>query len=238
MRFKLIACELLCREFCEAVAQSPHAVDVEFLSKGLHDRGAKAMRAELQERIDATDDPSYSAILLGYALCGNGLHGVIARSLRLVAPRAHDCIGLLMGSAKRYQEYADATIGVYYRSTGWLERGNDLEQLAPQREALICKYGEDNGEYLFQELYRYRTTYRQLTFIETGLEPNGEFEERARREAADRKWRFEKLRGDLGLFHRLVAGDWDDAEFLIVEPGWRIVARYDEGIIGCERDSA
>ena len=36
-------------------------------------------------------------ILLGYGLCGNGLDGLSARHTRLVLPRAHDCIGLLMG---------------------------------------------------------------------------------------------------------------------------------------------
>jgi hypothetical protein len=40
---------------------------------------------------------------------------------------------------------------------------------------------------------------------------------------------------DKALFHKLVGGDWDPAEFLVVEPGGRIVASYDEGIIRAER---
>ena len=42
-RLKLIACEVLYREMCDAVARSPHQVDVEFLPKGLHDLGGAAM---------------------------------------------------------------------------------------------------------------------------------------------------------------------------------------------------
>lgn len=244
MRLRLIACEVLYRELCDAIRSAPLTVDVEFLSKGLHDRGGAAMRGELQTMIDRVDPAVYSAVLLGYALCGNGLHGLVARSIPLVAPRAHDCIALLLGSRRRYQEYFDAHAGVFFRSTGWLERGAGLEQLAQLKtgigyelDDLIRKYGEENGRYLFDELYRYRQNYRQLTFIETGLEPDGRFEEQARQEARDCNWSFEKIRGDLALFRALVAGDWDSRDFLVVQPGWRIVARYDDDVIHAEKDS-
>ena len=52
MRLKLIACEVLYREMCAAVARSAEVVDVEFLPKGLHDMGGKAMTAKLQECVD------------------------------------------------------------------------------------------------------------------------------------------------------------------------------------------
>lgn len=244
MRFKLIACEVLYRELCDAVASAPVTVDVEFVSKGLHDRGGAAMRRELQTMIDRVDSSLYSNVLLGYALCGNGLHGLVARSIPLVAPRAHDCIALLLGSRHRYQEYFDTHSGVYFRSTGWLERGADLEQIARLKtgigyelDDLIRKYGEENGRYLFDELYRYRQNYSQLAFIETGLEPDGRFEEQARQEAREHNWYFEKLRGSLDLFRALVAGDWNSRDFLVVQPGWRIVARYDEAIIHAEKDT-
>ena len=243
MRFKLIACEVLYREMCDAVAHSPHTVDAEFMTKGLHDRGAKSMRGELQERIDATDPSAYSAVLLAYGLCGNGLNGLAARTIPLVAPRAHDCIGLLLGSRERYQDYFDTNYGVYFRSTGWLERGKVVDDHAQlqigagfELEQLVAKYGEENGQYLFDELYRYRQTYRQLTYIQTGLESDRHFELEAIQEALDRKWAFQKLQGDLRLFRALVAGDWDAHDFLVVEPGWHIAARYDEGIIAAEKD--
>jgi len=244
MRFRLIGCEVLYRELCDAVARAPHEIDIEFVSKGLHDLGAAAMREELQRRIDRADAPDCSAVLLGYALCGNGLHGLVARSIPLVAPRAHDCIALLMGSRQRYAEYFPAHPGVYFRSTGWLERGAALEQLAQVRtgagcelDELIRKYGEDNGRYLFGEFTRYRKAYSRLAFIETGLEPDRRFEDRARQEAHEQGWAFEKLQGSLKLFHGLVAGDWNDEDFLVVAPGWRIAARYDDAVIRAERDS-
>jgi hypothetical protein len=244
MRILLIGCEVIIRELCDAVTRSPHVVDARFLSKGLHDRGARAMREGIQAAIDEVEARAlkYDAIALGYGLCGNGLAGVEARSIPLVLPRAHDCITLLMGNRTRFETYFQDHPGVYYRSTGWVERGADLEPLARTQtgmgytlDALIDRYGEDNGKFLYDELTRYHQTYQQLTFIETGVEPDDRFENEARAEAADKGWKFEKVRGDLGLFRGLLAGDWDDASFLVVPPGHRIVARPDQGIIAAER---
>lgn len=128
MRLKLISCEVLYREMCFAIARSPHQVDVEFLPKGLHDLGSEPMRRRLQECVDRVD-AQFEAVLMGYALCGNGLVGLCARAVPIVIPRAHDCIALLMGSRQRYQAYFDENPGVYFRSTGWLERGGNLEQV-------------------------------------------------------------------------------------------------------------
>jgi hypothetical protein len=227
VRLKLISCEVLYREMCAAAARSPHQVDLEFLPKGLHDLGGPAMRARLQEAADRVDATQYEAVLLGYALCGNGVAGLVSRTLPLVIPRAHDCIALLMGGRDRYRIYFENHPGVFFRSTGWLERGQDLDQAA----LLIARYGEDNGRYLFEQFNGYQRNYRKLAYIATGLEPDGSFERRAREEAARRGWQFEIIRGDLRLFERLVAGDWDENDFLVVPPGWRVKPTYDGGII-------
>jgi len=241
MRLKLIACEVLFREMCDACAHSPHQVDVEFLPKGLHDLGGKPMAAKVQEVVDRTPEGVYEAILLGYGLCGNGLAGLTARHTRLVLPRAHDCIALLMGSRDRYQQYFEDNPGTYYRSTGWLERGQGLQQLTHDTmgfdeplEAMIRKYGEDNGRYLFEELTRYRSQYSKLTFIETGLEAGGKFIAEAAAEAKEKGWSFERLPGDLAWLRRLVEGQWEEAEFAIAEPGQRIVASYDTRVVNVQ----
>ena len=238
MRFKLISCEVLFREMCDACAHAPHQVDPEFLPKGLHDLGRKPMAAKLQEAVDRTPEGVYAAILLGYGLCGNGLDGLTARHTRLVLPRAHDCIALLMGSRERYQQYFEQNPGTYYRSTGWLERGQGLQQLTHDTmgfdeslEDMIRKYGEDNGRYLHEELTRYQSQYSRLTFIETGLEAGGKFVGESVAEAKEKGWIFERLTGDLAWLRRLVDGEWAEAEFVIAEPGQRIVASYDTGVV-------
>jgi len=238
MRLKLIGCEVLFREMCHACAHSPHQVDVEFLPKGLHDLGGKPMAAKIQEAVDRTPEGVYQAILLGYGLCGNGLEGLTARHTRLVLPRAHDCIALLLGSHERYQAYFADHPGTFYRSTGWLERGQGLQQLTHHTtgfdeslETLIGKYGEDNGRYLYEEMTRYRAQYRKLTFIETGLEADGKFIAEAAAEAKEKGWSFERLPGDLAWLGRLVEGAWADAEFVVAGPGQRIAASYDNRVM-------
>ena len=245
MRLRLISCEIFFREMCALIARSPHTIDVEFLPKGLHDVGTAEMHARLQAAIDRIDNTPYDAILLGYGLCNNGIAGLISRDRQLVVPRAHDCITLFMGNASRYMDYFETHPGVYFTTTGWIERGGadgELSQLALGKqlgflqtyEEMVARYGEDNARYLQQELGNLTRHYRQFTFIEMGIEPDKRFEERTRRDAAERGWVFEKLQGDLCLLRRLLDGQWDGKEFLIVPPGFQVVAKYDEGIIAAE----
>lgn len=241
MRLRLIGCEVLYRELCDSLVRSPHQVDIEFLPKGLHDLGGEPMRDAIQERVDAVPAGTYDAILLGYGLCGMGLNGLVSRHTPLVLPRAHDCIALLLGSRERYQEHFDNFPGTYYRSTGWLERGQSIQQIAQNRtgaglslEQLVTKYGEDNGRYLYEEMTRYRSTYQRLAFIETGPEADRRFEEESRWQAAEQGWRFEKIEGDLAWLRRLCTGEWRETDFLTVQPGERVRATWDNDIVRVE----
>ena len=245
MNLKLISCEVFCREAEHVIGKSPHHIDVSFLPMGLHDIGAGGMRAHIQAAVDATDDRQCDAILLGFGLCSNGLAGITANSIPLVLPRAHDCITLFLGSSRRYLKYFQEHPGVYFKTTGWIERNSNpdsMTQLSLQRshasEAtladLIARYGEDNGRYLHQTLRAGAQQYRQITFIEMGVEPNAACEQQSRAEAEERGWRFEKVRGDPGMIQRLVSGEWSPEEFLVVPPGAAIAARYDGSIVAAE----
>lgn len=245
MRIKLIACEIFCRECCAAVAASPNTISLEFMPKGLHDVGAEIMRTRLQERIDAASSGDHEAIALAYGLCNNGIAGLTARNLPLIAPRAHDCIAVFMGSRRRYREYFDANPGTYFHTSGWIERGGsagELQDLSIQQriglgrrlEEWIAEYGEDNAEYLMEVLGNSTRGYSKFCFIEMGVEPDDRFERMSRQRAEEKGWIFEKIRGDMSLLRDLVDGRWDDDRFLRVMPGGRIAARYDEGVIAAE----
>ena len=236
MRLLLIGCGLLLRELSDAIVHSPHLVDAKFLPAGLHDSGAKIMRQRLQEEIDAADPASYDAIVLGYALCGMGLAGLKARNIPLVLPRAHDCITLLTGSREKYAEYFKANSGVYFRSVGWMERAAQLHEqlfaggLSQDRDALIARYGEEAGQYLYEEATRYRQSYRKLTYIRTASKFDHLCAGQAQAEANEKNWTYEEFAGDLNLFRRLLAGEWL-SDFLVVPPGDEIVATNDEEIV-------
>lgn len=242
MRVKILSCEIFYREMTYVVSQSKNRVDLEFLPKGLHDIGSKQMLAHLQEAVDRTDESQYERIVLGYGLCNNGLVGLAARGIPLAVPRAHDCISLFMGSKERYLEYFNAHPGVYFKTTGWIERGEErgtLSQLSVQHLSgmnlayleLVDRYGEDNARYLYEELHRNERGYRQITFIEMGVEPNDSFERKARGDALGKGWAFEKISGDLSLLQRLVDGDSNAGECLLVPPGHEIRATYDDHLI-------
>jgi len=212
MRFKLLACEILRREIASLTADLPHRVDVEFLPQELHVIGRVRMKNRLSEYLAAVNEDLYDAILLGFALCSGGIAGLSAGKIPLIVPRAHDCITLFLGSRERYQDYFFANGGTYFMTTGWFEQDNALN------------YGTEMMPF-----------YSKLAFIATGSEQDGTYEQRARRIAEERHWAFEKLTGDLSLLQRFINGDWNE-DFLIVPPGKRIQAAYDDDVIELASD--
>jgi hypothetical protein len=248
MRFKLISCEVLCREMCAVIARAPHRVDATFLPKGLHDIGCAKMRRRLQEAVDATEPGLYDAILLGYGLCNNGVHDLRAGATPLVLPRGHDCMTLFLGSRQRYWEYFQAHPGAYFQTTGWMERGDISGELKAQSIGhlagmdqsyadLVKKYGEDNAQYLWETLCDTLRNYSRLTYINMGLGCDAPFEAQARQQAAQRSWAFETIPGNLRLLEALVAGNWDAADFLVVPPGNRVVASNDDQIVVAQTET-
>lgn len=245
MRLKAIVCQVFTREIEAVAARSPHSLETEILTMGLHDLGS-SMRVHIQEHIDAADAGGYDAIVLGYALCGRGTEGLRARRTQLVLPRAHDCIGILMGDRWKYLAYFEGHRGVYYRSPGWTEFQKPGVPLQPASasataaalgersslEDLVAHYGEENGRYLFEQFRAYRHHYSGLTYISTGVESDGACRERARIEAATEGWVFEEVPGAMTLLERLVGGDWDERDFLVVPPGAAVCATLDDAVVG------
>ena len=240
MRLKLICCEIYFREICSVVAESVNTVDFEFMPKGLHDLETGKMLERLQECVDQTPADGYDAVLMGYALCNNGVAGLRARSAPLVIPRAHDCISVLMGDRLLYKEYLSAHPGAYYRTTGWCERddstgvdGVTVPQslgLFQSHEELVAQYGEENARYIMEVMGDPMAHYDRITFISVGLACEEPFRQRAREEAKQKGWTFDEVKGSLDLVRKFVDGQWDD-DFLVVQPGQAVAASHDDGVL-------
>ena len=243
MRFKLIACEVLAREVYLCAARSRHVIDVELVEKGLHNT-PDLLRAELQGRVDRTRDDLYDAVLLGYGLCGNSLLGLTARNVRLVMPRAHDCITLYLGARSLYDQQFTENPGTYYYTADYIERtGSDVESIgvslgsATQAniqavyQEYVAKYGKDNADYLMEVMGAWSEHYSRAVFIDHEHTRFLGYEQVAIDEAGRRGWSYLKIAGSLALIWQLMSGDWPPADFLVVEPGQKVVPSYDDQVV-------
>jgi hypothetical protein len=248
---RVIACEIAFRELCYTAARSRNLIDLEFLTQGHHDKPCQG-RLEVQARIDAVPTGKYDAIVLGYGLCSNILAGLTSAHTRLVIPRAHDCITFFLGSKQRYQELFDANPGTYYYTSGWLEcrqrrgtteaDGSDIFMPAHSQagisaayEQWVKKYGEEKARYLVEAMGEWSAHYTRGVLIDYEFTKPLGLRERVQKICADRGWEFAEIAGDLGMFQRLLDGEWKEQEVLVLQPNQKVVATYDEAIIGAEK---
>lgn len=240
MRLKVIACEVLFREICLCAAYSENIISTEFLERGLHDN-PDLLRSDLQRKIDETDENTCERILLGYGLCSNGIVGLQARGIPLVVPRAHDCITFFLGSKEKYRKHFTDNPGTYYYTSGWLERaGSKVERkvqdgrgLGKKYQEYVEKYGEDNARYLMEFESSWVDNYSRAAFIDLEFVRFLNYREQVKKTAAQRGWKYEELPGDIELIRKLIDGEWDEDEFLIVQPGEEITPSYDNLVLDC-----
>ncbi len=77
--------------------------------------------------------------------------------------------------------------------------------------------------------------YNWATYIDWGFVNSDEEKKYTRSCAEFLHWNYDELKGDPGLMQRLVDGDWNDNEFLILKPGQKITEHLtDPGIIKAE----
>ncbi len=214
----------------------------------LHAMDAPVRRRRIEQTIARAAAGPCDAILLGFGLCGYALEGLAAVSCRLVVPRVHDCIGLFFGGERRLDEYLRENPGTYFRTAGWLEdlrRPNDVRRFPGAKDTHVglrydeyaVRYGEDNARHLFEILGQPTRHYSRLAYVRTGTASDAPLERQAREEAERRAWSFETVEGDPSALGRFLAGDWREEEFLVVEPGHRIVATHDERVMDTVPDT-
>lgn len=227
MRLKFVTCKVMQREAYLCASRSKNIIDIVLMPQGLHDT-PDILRGEVQKELDKTNDNSgkpYDAILLGYCLCSNGICGLHS-SIPVVVTRGHDCITLLLGSRNRYQEYFDTHKGVYWYSLGWLEHCNELMPGKDRYEKLLAeytkKYGEDNAQYLMEAEQTWIKEYKCAVFIDWDLPGSDQAKEYTKQCAEYLNWNYDEIKGDPSLMQRLVDGDWNKDDFLVVNPGQTI----------------
>ena len=241
MRLKAISCEVLARQLYYVAAFSKHVVDIELVSKGLHNE-PDVLRSDLQGRINETPEGSFDAILLVYGLCSNSIAGLVCPHTQMVVPRAHDCIALYLGSKERYGQEFRETPGTYWYTAGYIERGGDSgdrislgsggeEKMSEVYEEYVAKYGQDNADYLMEVMGAWRQNYDRAAYIENAEMALPDYAANVRDLASRRGWKFQILPGNLLILRDLVEGRWVEDRFLTIPPGHTAVPTYDERII-------
>lgn len=242
MRLKLIGCEVFTREVCHCVAMTPHIVDVEFTDKGAHD-DSRSLRNLIQSKIDSCEDSgrSYEAILLCIGLCGNSTLDIEAKKLPIVMPRAHDCCTIFLGSKNLFKEHFGDNPSSPFSATGYIERGDGsyvhepseaLKQMGYEKtyEDYVSEYGEENARYIWETLHSAPEDVNHdntITFIDVPETSHLGYAERCKAQAEENGNDFRQLSGSIDIIKKLIFGDWNEEEFLVVEPGHRIAGVYD-----------
>lgn len=250
MRLKLIACKALFREISYVAALSDNMIDITWMRQGYHvDPGL--LHTMLEKEIDAieegTDPHSYSirenyegdepedfdAILLGYGLCSNAIAGIRARNHRLVIPRAHDCITLFLGSKERYASCFKEIPGCYWYTASWIENGGlpgkERRERARRRYEEMG-YDEETVEYLLDATDGLKN-YHNLAYVKMPFGDSERYIAQTKAAADDLGWKYHEMDGDLRLLERFLAGEWNEEDFLILEPGETAVQSVDGRII-------
>lgn len=245
MRYKLLGCKVLQRELCSLMVHCPNTIDLTTIQQDLHNR-PQMLRQVLQSEIDAIDaardihtndltTKPVDAILLAYGLCSNAVVGLHSRHNTLVIPRTHDCIGMLMGSRERYNAYFSTHPGTYYWTQGWYECGADLsDRVLQQRYAeYLEKYGDDmeTVEYLMDMEREILRHYNRLCLIHWDTVPAETALQQANETARQKNWELEVLQGQDTLLKKLLWGDWQESDFLIVPPGGQIQPSWNEAVM-------
>jgi len=207
MTVKIIACEVMKEELRGIEAKQD--VEFEFISKGLH-LHPKKLNSELQRLLDQSI--GYERIILAFGLCGGAARDLHASDSPLIIPRVHDCIPVLLGSRKRYEQLNKEERGTFYLSCGWMITEKNI---LSEHQRIIDKFGEKKAVRILSQMY---DSYQRVLFIHTGCQEEAESLKESNKIAELLDLRHETIQGDSTYINKLVNGPWCQDEFIHIAP--------------------
>jgi hypothetical protein len=229
----VIACSVLEDEIREFAAGLPHIAALHFLPQGLHNEPAR-LRERLKETVAAIETEGRAhEIALAYGVCSRGIENIPLRRCRMIVPRAHDCITLLLGSKERYQEYQQKNPAIYWYSPGWnkCHAAPGPDRFAKLRAEFLKKFPEEEADYLVEMEKELHAHYTTAAYVDLGVGDADANIAYTRRCACWMGWDFLQVRGDPQLLRDLLAGVRDDERFLTVEPRQFVQLSIDDRVI-------
>ena len=256
MKYKLIACKSMSRELSYLSSLSENIIDITWIRQGYHDT-PEILKSNLQKEVDLVESGDdahtnaifgtqqnpragalgdFDAILIGYCLCSNGIVGLHSKSHTLVIPRGQDCITMFLGSKERYQKLFNELSGCFWYTASWIEScGMPCEETHTREMDFYRQqgYSEEDLAFFKDALQGWTKNYNYAAYIKMPFYDNPENLQFTKDAADYFDWKLKLIDGDMRLFKNFIEGKWDPEDFLIVPPGYKVIATNDDRIIDC-----
>ena len=236
--YKIIACNIFKKELEVLMKNEDLAERVIFVEQGLHNTPPK-MKEKLQEIIYELEDDNkfvekYDGIVLLYGLCGNGTLGLQTKKVKLIIPRAHECMTLFLGSKEKYKEILDNNKGVYWYNHAWIDQTPmpSKKQMEISKRDYYEYYDEDNAEYLYELEVQGLMQYRYGLLIKSPLVDNEPYKDFLLNEVCDEfNWKYKEVMGNNTILEKVINNIFDEHEVLVLNPNEEIGLSLDTNII-------
>lgn len=209
MNAVILACSSMARQVAAAQRKMGTCYPVRCVDRRYHAE-PKDMRLQLIKALGEIAG-EFDTALVAMGFCGGSWESVYA-PVRVVVPRADDCITILLNTDGAPHENLKEPGHIYIRDT---DTGRySLEGL---RAAVCERYGREQGPALFDKWF---ASYTHADIIDTGTYDSRaeEFLEQARRGAEIAGCELRHVPGGNVVLEKLVSGDWDDL-FAVAEAG-------------------
>lgn len=204
---------LSCKNLRYHVDAAQRAMNTNFpvvdLDTALHAEPEK-MRLKVMEEVGNLPD-EVDTVLVAMGFCGGSWKNIKSEK-RIVIPRLDDCITLLMTTDNQWHANLKEPGCMYLK-----DNNNDTLTIPGIRDDLFRKYGEKNGQIVFD---RWFEGYHTVSVIDTGVYDSyaPDFLEFAQYNAELIDARTTHVAGSNIILENLVSGKWEE-QFLVLEPG-------------------
>lgn len=207
MTVKIIACEVMKEEL---LAIKPnHQVEYEFIPMKLHLYPQK-LHKELQDVLDLS--LGYSKVILAFGLCGGAAKNLKASECAVIIPRVHDCLPILLGSKRRYENFVNEEKGTFYLSCGWMISEKNI---LSEHQRVFKMYGEKKA---FRILDRMYDSYKKVLFIHTACTVEDVTIQQSKEIAELLNLSYHTTQGNDAYLQKIVNGPWDEDHFIHIAP--------------------
>ncbi|MGI6361636.1 MAG: DUF1638 domain-containing protein [Bacillota bacterium] len=208
MEFLVIACAMLQKELervrDKAAFMTKNSYDLVYWSAQLHNHPQK-MRQAVKKLLSSAQN--YDAVLLVPGSCGRALNGLQC-PLKLVLPKADDCISLLLPDGRKEK-------GVFYLTPAWLQGESSF---FAQYEKMANKKGSETAHYYLRKMLN---EYKALCFLSQTVDEVEKYQEPLQKLNRLFKLPLTITEASTKLIEDLFWGKWGQ-DFVIIKPGEEI----------------